>query len=89
MNIATIYTLYNRRAGAELCFEKIIKATYDYNTNIKWIVYCNKQAENVLKKYYPFAETIYIPYLDNQYKKAFWLEFLSKKDIQEKILECL
>ena len=26
MNIATIYTLYNRRAGAELCFEKIIKA---------------------------------------------------------------
>ena len=88
MNIATIYTLYNRRAGAELCFEKIIKATYDYNTNIKWIVYCNKQAENVLKKYYPFAETIYIPYLDNQYKKAFWLEFLSKKDIAFQNIDC-
>ena len=85
MTIATIYTLYNRRAGAELCFEKVIESVYKYDKSINWIVYCNQQAKEVLDKNSSFAKIVYIPYLDNQYKKAFWLEFLSQKYITSDI----
>lgn len=85
MNIATIYTLYNRRAGAELCFEKVIESVYEYDKNITWTVFCNQQAKEVLNKNSPFAKTIYVPYLDNQYKKAYWLEFLSQNYITSDI----
>ncbi|MBX9189794.1 glycosyltransferase family 4 protein [Bacteroides sp. K03] len=81
MNIATIYTLYNRRAGAELCFEKVIESIYEYDKSITWIVFCNQQAKDVLNENSSFVKAIYIPYLDNQYKKAFWLEYLSQKYI--------
>lgn len=81
MNIATIYTLYNRRAGAELCFEKVIESIYEYDKSVTWIVFCNQQAKDVLNENSPFVKAIYIPYLDNQYKKAFWLEYLSQKYI--------
>lgn len=85
MNIATIYTLYNRRAGAELCFEKVIESVYEYDKNTTWIVFCNQQAKEVLNSNIPFVKAVYIPYLDNQYKKAFWLEFLSQKHITSDI----
>ena len=88
MNIATIYTLYGRRAGAELCFEKIIESIYSYNKSVNWTIFCNKQAEYILKEQYPFTQTVYIPYLDNQYKKAFWLEFLSQKEVTSKDFDC-
>ena len=61
MNIATIYTLYGRRAGAELCFEKIIESIYSYNKSVNWTIFCNKQAEYILKEQYPFTQTVYIP----------------------------
>lgn len=50
--------------------------------------FCNKQAEYILKEQYPFTQTVYIPYLDNQYKKAFWLEFLSQKEVTSKDFDC-
>ena len=85
MNIGTIYTLYGRRAGAELYFEKIMSEfRKQKNSEIKFIVFCNKNAESVLKNMnLGDYEIIYLSNLDNQYKKAFWLEFLSKKYVEK------
>ena len=75
MHIITIYTLYNRRAGAELCFEKTIESISSLYPDVKWTVLCNKQAQNILKENFSFVNPIYLSQLDSQYKKAFWLEF--------------
>lgn len=83
MKIATIYTLYGRRAGAELCFEKTVESISKQDSSIEWLIFCNKDAEMQIKGILPSVSTVYIPYLDNQYKKAFWLEFLSCKELKK------
>ena len=42
-----------------------------------------QSAFDVVNKNLPFAKPIYVKWLDNQYKKAIWLEFLSGKLIKE------
>lgn len=88
MKIATIYTLYGRRAGAELCFEKTVDEVYKQDNSVEWIIFCNKEAEKVIKERMTYATAVYNPYLDNQYNKAFWLEFLSQKFIKNVAPDC-
>lgn len=83
MRIITIYTLYGRRAGAELCFEKTVESVYEHDDSVEWIILCNQSAKDVIEKKMPYTKAIYIKWLDNQYKKAFWLEFLSNKLIKK------
>lgn len=78
MNAATIYTLYGRRAGAELCFEKTLASMAALAPDIRWTVLCNRESMPVVEAMgLPGADAVYVPDLDNQFKKAFWLEFRS------------
>ena len=77
LHIATLYTLYGRRAGAELCFEKALEAMRIARPDIRWTVFCNREACDTLARVFPGLRTAYVPWLDSQFKKAFWLEFLS------------
>lgn len=78
MNAATIYTLYGRRAGAELCFEKTLASMAAQAPDIRWTVLCNRESMPVVEAMgLPGADAVYVPDLDNQFKKAFWLEFRS------------
>lgn len=88
MHIATIYTLYNRRAGAELCFEKTVESISAYFREVKWTIFCNKQAETLLKEKFPYINTQYNTYLDSQYKKAFWLEFKAASIVNKLHADC-
>ena len=83
MKIITIYTLYGRRAGAELCFEKTVESVYEQDNSVEWIILCNQSAKDVIEKKMPFTKAIYIKWLDNQYKKAFWLAFFSNRLINQ------
>lgn len=85
MRIATIYTLYGRRAGAELCFEKAMEAMAGQATDIRWTVLCNRESRPVVEAMgLPGVETLALPELDNQFKKAFWLEFRSARFFRER-----
>lgn len=77
MRVATLYTLYGRRAGAEMCFEKALEAMRRLRPADSWTVFCNREAQTTLMALFPDLATTYVPWLDNQFKKAFWLEFLS------------
>lgn len=78
MRIATLYTLYGRRAGAEMCFEKTLEAMVRQASGIHWTVLCNRESESILRAMaLPDTETVRVPDLDNQFRKAFWLEFRS------------
>ncbi len=77
MRAATLYTLYGRRAGAEMCFEKALEAMRLLRPGVSWTVFCNREARQVLARLFPGLATEYVPWLDSQFKKAFWLEFLS------------
>lgn len=78
MNAATLYTLYGRRAGAELCFEKTLASMAEQAPDIRWTVLCNRESMPVVEGMgLPGVEAVYVPDLDNQFKKAFWLEFRS------------
>ena len=88
MKIGTIYTLYGRRAGAELCFEKTVDEIHKIDNNVEWIIFCNKEAEKIVKDRMPYAKPVYNAYLDNQYKKAFWLEFASNNEVKAQQLDC-
>ena len=77
MHIATLYTLYGRRAGAEMCFEKALESMRKLRADVRWTVFCNRQAQETLKQLFPDLSTVYVPWLDSQFKKAYWLEFLS------------
>ncbi|MBR6021515.1 MAG: glycosyltransferase family 4 protein [Kiritimatiellae bacterium] len=80
MNVATIYTLYGRRAGAEMCFEKTLEAMARQVSDIHWTVLCNRESLPVVEAMgLPGVETVGVPELDNQFKKAFWLEFRSAR----------
>lgn len=85
MNVATLYTLYGRRAGAELCFEKTLASMAAQAPDIRWTVLCNQESRPVLEAMgLPSAEAVYVPDLDNQFKKAFWLEFKSARFFKER-----
>lgn len=78
MNVATIYTLYGRRAGAELCFEKTLRAMAQLDPGVRFAVLCNRQSLPVLESLaLPSVRPVPVPALDNQFRKAFWLEFRS------------
>lgn len=87
MKIATIYTLYGRRAGAELCFETTIKAVNRNYPDVEWIVFCNDEAYDAFcdeKR----VKMVKVDMLNNQYKKAFWLEFMSRKFVMNYDPDC-
>lgn len=82
MKIGTIYTLYGRRAGAELFFERTIVGLAR-TLKAETYVFCNSQAYETLKnESLPFLIPVKINHLNSQVKKAFWLEFLSKNTIK-------
>ena len=84
MKIATLYTLYGRRAGAEMCFEKTLEAMVHQAAGIHWTVLCNRESEPILRAMaLPETETVRVPDLDNQFRKAFWLEFRSPAFFRE------
>ncbi len=83
MHIATLYTLYGRRAGAEMCFEKTLEAMRTLRPDMVWTVLCNRQARETLKKMFPDLSTAYVPWLDSQFLKAYWLEFRSAAALRE------
>lgn len=85
MKAATIYTLYGRRAGAEMFLEKTLGAMAAQAPDIRWTVLCNREsAPQVEKLGLPRTEAVYVPDLDNQFKKAFWLEFKSARFFKER-----
>lgn len=88
MKIASIYTLYGRRAGAEMFFEKVVEHVRRLSPATEWVVFCNAAAEKVLRETQPGVETRHVPWLENQYKKAFWLEFLSGKALRAERADC-
>lgn len=90
MKIVTIYTLFKRRAGCELYFEKVIESVSRTDRSIKWIILCNKEAYSILSDQIQTfnIELLYVPYLNNQYTKAFWMEFLSKKVVNNLNADC-
>lgn len=77
MHVATLYTLYGRRAGAEMCFEKALEAMRILRPDVRWTVFCNREAQAQLAQMFPDLQATYVPWLDSQFKKAYWLEFLS------------
>ena len=81
LRVASIYTLFGRRAGAEMFFEKTVETAARLFPEIQWTVFCNREAESALRQVCPGIEIIYVPMLDNQFKKAFWLEFLAAKEL--------
>jgi glycosyltransferase involved in cell wall biosynthesis len=87
MRLALIYTVYGRRAGAELFAEKIVeeilRAAPDWNVT----VFCNRQARDVLSSRLPSVSLRYVPWLDHQIKKAFWLEFLSHRVVHREAFD--
>lgn len=83
MHVATLYTLYGRRAGAEMCFEKALEAMCRLRPDVRWTVFCNREAQRVLAEGLPDLRTRYVPWLDSQFRKAFWLEFLSAPAVCE------
>lgn len=83
MHVATIYTLYGRRAGAEMCFEKALEAMRRLRPDVQWTVFCNREAQRVLAEVLPGLRMVDVSWLDSQFKKAFWLEFLSASAVRE------
>ena len=43
MHVATIYTLYGRRAGGEMFFEKTVETISRLFPDVKWTVFCNRE----------------------------------------------
>lgn len=87
MKIATIYTLYGRRAGAELFFERTVRTMAEKYPDVEWLVYCNDDAMKAMEGA-ERTELVRVPWLNNQYKKAFWLEFLAWRDLKRRGADC-
>ena len=87
MKIATIYTLYGRRAGAELFFERTVRTVAEKYPDVEWLAYCNDDAMKAMEGA-PRTELVRVPWLNNQYKKAFWLEFLAWGDLKRRGADC-
>lgn len=87
MRLATLYTLYGRRAGAELLVEKTLDQFLRQAPEVQLSVFCNTEAERVLKEQFPSIQTRPIPWLDRQIKKAFWLEGLAPHVLHREIFD--
>ena len=79
LHLAAIYTVYGKRAGAELFAEKTLEEIRRLEPDWRLTVFCNGQAREILSERLPGADLRHIPWLDHQIKKAFWLEFLSHR----------
>ena len=82
MRIGTIYTIYNGKTGIEFSFERIVKEILKIGENIKFTVFCNHNAFEVLKKE-NHLDPCLVNALNNRYTKALWLESFSKKYINK------
>ncbi|NVN91136.1 MAG: glycosyltransferase family 4 protein [Desulfuromonadales bacterium] len=80
MRIGTLYTLYGRRAGGEMLIERTLLGILSSFLDTTFVVYCNSEAYNILPDL-PYLEKRYIPALNNQYSKIFWIEFFSKREL--------
>jgi len=83
MKIGTIYTLYGRRAGAELYFEKILNGLLQKYPAISFIIFCNEEAYHALPEDGPRLKKRVIKWLNNQFLKTLWLELFSKKIVEK------
>lgn len=87
MRLAALYTVYGRRAGAELFVEKTLQEIQRVVPDWTITVLCNKQAREILKERLPSVTLLYIPTLDHRTSKAFWLEFLSHRTVNCKAFD--
>lgn len=86
MNVGTIYTLYGRRAGAEMFFERTVLGLAEAFADLTLTVFCNDEAAACLPHNNSRILPRPHPMLNDQFRKAFWLEYLSKTAIaREKI----
>lgn len=61
-----------------MCFEKTLESMVRQAPDIAWTVLCNRESKPVVDGMaLPGVETVQVPDLDNQFRKAFWLEFRS------------
>lgn len=78
MKLGLVYTLFGRKAGAELFAEKIISGLSAY-PELEIIVYANSEAGQSLSGLKsPSVSVKLIPALNNQFTKLFWLEWQAK-----------
>ena len=82
MRLAAIYTLYGRRAGAELFVERTLEEIGRQAPDWAITVFCNAQARDALRERLPGVQAEYVPWLDRQWKKAAWLEFCSAREVR-------
>jgi len=80
MRIGSIYTLYGRRAGAELLTEQTLLGVSSRFRDITFVVYCNKEAFDSLPSS-SRVEKHYVEALNNQYSKMLWIEFVSRREL--------
>ena len=80
-HVASIYTVFSQRCGAEMLSERLMAAATELFPDVRWTVFCNREGDAALRKYAPKVTSIYIPWLDNQFSKAFWLEFMAAKAV--------
>lgn len=62
-------------------FEQTVATMARLFPETRWTVFCNREAAAVLREACPEAALIPVPLLDNQVKKAFWLEFLARQPV--------
>ena len=87
MRIATLYTLYGRRAGAELFVERTLQEIRRLVPDWQITVFCNKSAGTVLAAGLPGVDLRHVPWLDRRTTKAFWLEFLSGRVVNRRTFD--
>ncbi|MBN1269172.1 MAG: glycosyltransferase family 4 protein [Kiritimatiellae bacterium] len=83
MKLGTLYTLYGRRAGAELLFEKTLTALFELRDDLDVVVFCNREAQKVLSSVTPRLRAVYVPLLNKQISKAWWLQFPAAEAVNE------
>ena len=81
-HLASIYTVFSQRCGAEMLSERLLAAATDLFPEIRWTVFCNRAGAAALREFAPKVAAIYVPWLDNQFAKVFWLEFLAAKAVE-------
>lgn len=74
MNIATLYTLYGRRAGAELLFETTVNGMAERYPDMTFDVLCNQEALQTFEPRHDRIRKHLVPETNNQFKKAWWME---------------
>jgi glycosyltransferase involved in cell wall biosynthesis len=82
MVIGSIYTVFDGKGGVDYFFERIVKEITMRFTNIRFNIFCNRDAISGISNNHG-VKCIYIKPLDNQYTKALWLEFFSKRYVNK------